>query len=45
MKLTISLCVGEKESPTDGGRENFYYILDNEIEPIENLTEDKDDEV
>ena len=40
-----SLCVGEKESPTDGGRENFYYILENEIEPIENLTEDKDNEI
>ena len=38
-----SLCVGEKESPTDGGRENFYYILDNEIEPIENLTEGEDE--
>ena len=40
-----SLCVGEKESPTDNGKEIFYYILDNEIEPIENLTEDKDDEI
>ena len=38
-----SLCVGEKESPTDGGRENFYYILANEIEPIKNLTEDEDE--
>jgi hypothetical protein len=34
-----SICVGEKESPTDNGRETFYYILKNEIEPIENLTE------
>ena len=40
-----SLCVGEKESPTDGGRENFYYILNNEIESIENLTENEDDEI
>ena len=26
-----SLSVGAKESPTDGGKENFYYILENEI--------------
>ena len=38
-----SLCVGEKESPTDNGKEIFYYILDNEIEPIENLTEGEDE--
>jgi hypothetical protein len=39
-----SLSVGDKESPTDGGRENFYYILENEIKDIgeleEELTED-----
>ena len=40
-----SLCIGEKESPTDDGRENFYYILANEIEPIENLTKNEDDEI
>lgn len=35
-----SLSVGEKESPTDGGRENFYYILENEIKDISNLKEE-----
>ena len=40
-----SLCVGEKESPTDNGKEIFYYILQNEIEPIENLTESEDEEI
>ena len=30
-----SLSVGEKESPTDGGRENFYYILENEIKELQ----------
>jgi hypothetical protein len=35
-----SLSVGEKESPTDNGKETFYYILKNEIEPIENLEEE-----
>lgn len=33
MKLVVKIGL-----ETDGGRENFYYILDNEIEPIENLT-------
>ena len=37
-----SLSVGEKESPTDGGRDNFYYILENEIKE---LTEEEDDEI
>ena len=36
-----SLSVGEKESPTDNGKEVFYSILQNEIEPIENLEEDE----
>ena len=36
-----SLSVGEKESPTDNGKETFYHILENEIEPIENLEEDE----
>ena len=36
-----SLSVGEKESPTDNGKEIFYDILNNEIEPIENLEEDE----
>ena len=36
-----SLSVGEKESPTDNGKEAFYHILANEIEPIENLEEDE----
>ena len=40
-----SLSVGDKESPTDGGKENFYYILNNEIKDIstleEELTEDE----
>lgn len=38
-----SLSVGEKESPTDNGKDTFYYILENEIEPIENLTEEEDE--
>lgn len=38
-----SLSVGEKESPTDGGRENFYYILENEIKDL--ITEDEEDEI
>lgn len=42
-----SLCVGEKESPTDNGRETFYYILENEIKDIKELekelTEDESD--
>ena len=36
-----SLSVGEKESPTDNGKEIFYHILNHEIEPIENLEEDE----
>lgn len=36
-----SLSVGEKESPTDNGKETFYHILKTEIEPIENLEEDE----
>lgn len=40
-----SLSVGEKESPTDNGKETFYYILNNEIQNIsrleEELTEDE----
>ena len=32
-----SLSVGDKESPTDGGKENFYYILNNEIKDISKL--------
>ncbi|MEE1085017.1 MAG: hypothetical protein UH850_14920 [Paludibacteraceae bacterium] len=35
-----SLSVGEKESPTDNGKETFYHILETEIEPIENLEEE-----
>ena len=38
-----SLSVGEKESPTDGGKENFYYILENEIKEL--ITEEEDDEI
>ena len=38
-----SLSVSEKESPTDNGKDNFYYILANEIEPIENLTKEEDE--
>lgn len=33
-----SLSVGTKESPTDCGKNIFEYIIQNEIEPIENLT-------
>lgn len=36
-----SLSVGSKESPTDGGKDNFEYIIQNEIEDIGNLTEDE----
>jgi DNA primase len=36
-----SLSVGEKESPTDGGRENFYYILENEIKELQTEEEDE----
>lgn len=39
-----SLCVGDKESPTDSGKENFYYILENEIKDI-NEIENDDDEI
>ena len=35
-----SLSVGNKESPTDCGKENFYYILDNEIKKINKLEEE-----
>ena len=35
-----SLSVGDKESPTDGGKENFYYILNNEIKDISKLEEE-----
>lgn len=38
-----SLSVGEKESPTDGGKENFYYILENEIKELQ--TEEDEDEI
>lgn len=36
-----SLSVGEKESPTDNGKETFYHIFETEVEPIENLEEDE----
>ena len=39
-----SLSVGPKESPTDSGKENFYYILGNEIRDI-NEIENDDDEI
>ena len=35
-----SLSIGEKESPTDGGKDNFYYILNNEIQDINELEEE-----
>ncbi len=38
-----SLCVGDKESPTDSGKENFYYILENEIKDINEITCDEDE--
>lgn len=40
-----SLLVGEKESPTDGGQENFYYILENEIKNIDSLEQSCKDEI
>ena len=40
-----SLSVGPKESPTDCGKNIFEYIIQNEIESIENLTENEDDEI
>lgn len=36
-----SLCVGPKNSPTDSGKDNFEYILANEIENIDILAKDK----
>lgn len=38
-----SLSVGDKESPTDGGKDNFYYILQNEIRDINEITNDDDE--
>lgn len=36
-----NLDLGSKASPMDGTIEDWYYILENEIEPIENLDEDE----
>lgn len=38
-----SLSVGNKESPTDGGKDNFYYILQNEIRDINEIENDEDE--
>ena len=40
-----SLAVGEKESPTDGGKENFYYILENEIKELQTEEEEESNEI
>ena len=39
-----SLSVGPKESPTDCGKNIFEYIIQNEIEPIENLTTEENND-
>ena len=38
-----NLTLDEKSAPCDDTKEEFEYILNNEIEPIENLTEEEDE--
>lgn len=38
-----NLTLDEKAAPCDDTKEEFQYILNNEIEPIENLTEEEDE--
>jgi DNA primase len=38
-----NLTLNDKSAPCDDSKEEFEYILSNEIEPIENLTEEEDE--
>ena len=38
-----NLTLDEKSAPCDDSKEEFEYILNNEIEPMENLTEEEDE--
>ena len=38
-----NITLDEKSAPCDDSKEEFEYILENEIEPIENLTEEEDE--
>ena len=38
-----NLTLDEKSAPCDADKEEFEYIIENEIEPIENLTEEEDE--
>ena len=38
-----NLTLDDKSAPCDDSKEEFEYILNNEIEPIENLTEEEDE--
>ena len=38
-----NITLDEKSAPCDDTKEEFEYILNNEIEPIENLTEEEDE--
>jgi hypothetical protein len=38
-----NLTLDEKSAPCDDTKEEFEYILSNEIEPIENLTKEDDE--
>ena len=40
-----NITLDDKSAPCDDTKDELKYILANEIEPIENLTEDKDDEI
>ena len=38
-----NISLSDKSAPCDDTKEEFQYILNNEIEPIENLTEEEDE--
>lgn len=40
-----NITLPDKSAPCDDTKDEFEYILENEIEPIENLIEDEDDEI
>lgn len=40
-----NITLPDKSAPCDDTKDEFEYILENEIEPIENLTENDDDEI
>lgn len=42
---TDNITLDDKSAPCDDTKEELEYILQNEIEPIENLTEGEDDEI